>query len=320
MDSDMRLVTVFGGSGFIGTQLVQALARRGYRVRVAVRRPDLAGHLRPLGAVGQIQPVQANIRDDASVAAAIAGAGTVVNLVGVGFERGRQRFDSVHVEGARRVATAARAAGVARLVQMSALGADTRSPSRWARSRAEGEAAARAAFPDAIVMRPSLVFGPDDGFFNLMASLARMAPVFPLIGGQTRFEPVYVGDVAEALARAVAGDALPGATYELGGPETLAHRAIIERILAETYRRRPIVPLPAGLARLLALPLGLLPRPLLTSDQVSLLQRDNVVSDAAEKRGLTLAGLGIAPVAMATILPTYLWRFRPQGEFDKAPA
>lgn len=320
MDRQMRLVTVFGGSGFIGTQLVQLLARRGYRVRVAVRRPALAGHLRPLGAVGQIQPVQANVRDDASVAAAIAGAEAVVNLVGIGFERGRQRFDDVHEAAARRIGEAARANGVMRLVQMSALGADLRSPSVWARSRAAAEAAALAAFADAVVVRPSLVFGPGDGFFTLMASLARALPVFPLLSGATRFQPVFVGNVAEAIVGAVEGVAQPGATYELGGPQVLTHREIVERVLAETHRRRPILPLPAGMARLLAMPMRLLPAPPLTADQILLLQRDNVVSLAATRAALTLSGLGIEPVALDAVLPSYLWRFRPHGQFDKAPA
>lgn len=320
MDRQMRLVTIFGGSGFIGTQLVQALARRGWRVRVAVRRPDLAGHLRPLGAVGQVQPVQANVRDDASVAAAVEGAEAVVNLVGIGLQRGRQRFESVHVEGARRIALAARAAGVERLVHMSAIGADPASESEWARSRAAAEAAASEGFPDAIVMRASIVFGPGDGFLTLLASLAQRLPVFPLISGGTRFQPVYVGDVAEALARAVEGNAVPGAVYELGGPSVVTHRELVERVLAETMRRRPVLPLSPGIARLLAMPMGLLPSPLLTADQVTLLGRDNVVSSRAEKAALTLAGLGIAPTGLDAVLPSYLWRFRPRGEFDRAPA
>lgn len=314
------LATVFGASGFVGTQVTQQLAREGFRVRAAVRRPDLAGHLRMLGSVGQIVPVQANVRNADSVARAVQGASVVVNLVGVGVQRGKQRFDTVNVEGARTVAAAARAAGATSLIHMSILGADASSESAFARSRAEGEEAVRAAYPGATILRPSLIFGADDSYFNLMASLARFLPVMPLIGGKTRFQPVYVGDVAHATLLIATNAVRSGRTYELGGPEVVTHKELLTQILREAGRRNPLVPVPAGIARLLAMPMALLPRPLLTGDQVTLLQADNVVSDAAIRERRTLEGMGILPTPMGEVLPSYLWRFRKNGQFDRVAA
>ncbi len=320
MDRTNILVTVFGGDGFVGTQIVQLLARKGYRIRVGVRRPDLAGHLRPLGGVGQIVPIQANVRNAESVRRAVNGAQIVINLVGIGYERGRQRFRAVNTMGARNVAEAARAAGAEHLVHMSALGADAQSRSTYARTKALGEAEVLAAFPDAVIIRPSIIFGQGDGFFNLMGFLARLFPVLPLIGGKTRFQPIYVGDVADAFAAAAEGEVKGGRVYELGGPEVLTHRELMQRILHETMRHNPLVPVSAGLAKLLALPFGLLPKPLLTSDQVDLLQTDNVVSPEAIRERRTLAAFGISATPMDAILPSYLWRFRKHGQFDRQPA
>jgi len=319
--SGQKLVTIFGGAGFVGTQLVQVLARSGHRIRVAVRRPDLAGHVRPLGGVGQVMPVQANIRDPESVRRAVAGAGIVINLVGIGFEAGKQRFQSVHATGARTVAEAARAAGAEAMVQMSALGADTDSPSLYARSKAQGEAEVLAAFPQAVIVRPSLMFGPGDGFFNLMSSLARLLPVMPLVAPETRFQPVYVGDVADAMAMAAEGRVRTGRVYELGGPQIETHRQLIQRILRATGRSNPVLTVPAGLMRLGAMALSILPiPPLVTADQVTLLGLDNIVSDAAIRDKRTLAAFGIVPTPMEAILPSYLWRFRPNGQFDRQTA
>jgi uncharacterized protein YbjT (DUF2867 family) len=314
------LVTIFGGSGFVGTQVVQLLARKGYRIRVAVRRPDLAGHLRPLGAVGQVVPIQANVRNPDSVIRAVAGAAIVINLVGIGFERGKQRFDIVHGQGAYAVAAAAAAAGAAALVHMSVLGADLNSASAVARSRAQGEAEVLAAFPGAVIVRPSILFGPGDSFFNMMGMLARLAPVLPLVGGTSKFQPVFVGDVAAAIVIAAEGGVKGGRIYEFGGPEVETHRALIERILRETGRSNPLLPLSPGLAKLLAAPMRLLPTPLLTADQVIQLQSDNVVSAAAIGEKRTLAAFGIAPTPMDAILPSYLWRFRKNGQFDRQTA
>ncbi len=309
------LVTVFGGSGFLGRHVVRALAREGYRIRPAVRRPDLAGHLQPLGRVGQIHAVQANLRYPDSVEAAVRGADVVVNLVGILFERGNQSFDAVQAEGAACVARAAARAG-ARMVHVSALGADAGSPALYGRSKAAGEAAVLEAVPDAVILRPSILFGPEDGFFNRFAALARMSPALPLIGGgATQFQPLFVGDAAQAVMRAVGGWAKGGTTYELGGPEVKTFRALMEYVLAVTERKRLLVPLPFGLARLQAMVLQLMPKPLLTPDQVELLRVDNVVSQAARDEGRTLAAFGIDPIAMETIVPSYLWRFRKAGQF-----
>lgn len=312
-----KLATIFGGSGFIGTQLTQELARRGYSVRVAVRRPDLAGDVRMFGFPGQIQPIQANLRYPDSVAAAVRGADVVINLVGILFEKGKQRFSSVQTQGAKTVAEAARAAGVERLVHMSAIGANTQSPSAYARAKALGEAEVLKAFPSAVIIRPSLVFGQHDGFFNMFGTLARMSPIMPVIGGKTRFQPVYVGDVAEAIAKAADGEAKPGKVYELGGPEILTMDEIIDRVLEETRRKRFKLPMPFGLAKPLASAMSILPKPMLTPDQVVQLGVDNVVSDEAIKQKRTLEAFAIAPTTLDAVLPTYMWRFRKHGEFDR---
>ncbi|MEZ5810539.1 MAG: complex I NDUFA9 subunit family protein [Rhizobiaceae bacterium] len=310
-----KLVTVFGGSGFLGRHVVQALARRGYRVRVACRRPDLAGHLQPLGNVGQIKAVQANLRYRWSVDRAVEGADVVINLVAILFESGRQKFDAVHDFGARAVAEASRAAG-ARLIHVSAIGAEEDATSDYARTKALGEKAVLDTVRDAVIFRPSIMFGPEDGFFNKFADLARFSPALPLIGGgRTKFQPVYVGDVAEAIARAVDGGAKPGTIYELGGPQVLSFRECMEKMLEVTGRKRWLVNLPFGIARLKARFLQLLPNPLLTVDQVTLLESDNVVSDAASGDKRTLTGLGIAPHTLDAILPSYLWRYREAGQF-----
>jgi uncharacterized protein YbjT (DUF2867 family) len=325
-----QLVTVFGGSGFVGRHVVRALVKRGYRVRVAVRRPDLAGFLQPLGMVGQIHAVQANLRYPDSVAAAVKGASAVVNLVGILQEGGRQNFAAVQANGARVIAQACAAAGIARLVHVSAIGADAGSKSLYARSKAEGEAAVLAAVPGAVILRPSIVFGPEDGFFNRFAALARMLPALPLVGGgDTRFQPVFVGDVAEAVARGVDGVVTGGRIYELGGPEVKSFRELLAYICEVTDRKRLLLPLPFPLARVQAgvfeildtLTLGLLPDAIkLTRDQVTLLESDNVVSAAAVAEGRSFEGLGIAPVSVEAIVPSYLWRFRKTGQFDTARA
>jgi NADH dehydrogenase len=309
------LITVFGGSGFLGRHLVRALAKRHYRIRVAVRRPDLAGHLQPLGRVGQIHAVQANVRHPGSVVAAVRDADIVINLVGILFERGRQRFDAVQAFGAEQVALAA-AAHDARMIHVSSIGADEHSASAYARSKAMGEQAVLSATPRATIVRPSILFGPEDDFFNKFAALARVLPALPLIGGGAmRFQPVFVGDVAEAIARAVDGQAREGTVYEAGGPEVRTFKELLEYVLAVTERRRLLVPLPFPVAKLQAMVLQWLPKPLLTPDQVELLKRDNMVSGEAEREGRTLRGLGIEPVAMETIVPSYLWRFRKTGQF-----
>ena len=314
-------VTVFGGSGFLGRNVVRALAKRDYRIRVAVRRPELAGHLQPLGKVGQIHAVQANLRYPASVEAAMRDSQVAINLVGILTAGGAQSFDAVQAKGAATIAQAAAAAG-ARMVHVSAIGADENSLSGYARSKAAGEQSVLAAVPSATILRPSVVFGPEDQFTNRFAALARMSPMLPLIGGGlTKMQPVYVGDVATAVAEVVDGKAKAGATYELGGPEVLTMREIMEVILAITERSRMLVSLPFGLAKLQALFLQFAPGGLkLTPDQVELLRSDNVVSDAAKTAGLTLEGLGITPDSMEAIAPQYLWRFRAAGQFQRKSA
>ncbi|MFM8819242.1 MAG: complex I NDUFA9 subunit family protein [Phenylobacterium sp.] len=314
------LVTVFGGSGFIGTQVVRALARRGARVRVAVRQPHLANAMRLMGDVGQVEVVQANIRDAASVQRAVEGADAVINLVGLLYETGRQTFQSVHVDAAGTIARASAEAG-ARLVQMSALGADAASSSRYARTKAAGEAAVREILPSAVVLRPSIVFGPGDDFFNKFGEMAVVSPFLPLIGGgRTRFQPVYVGDVARAVASVALDAQYAGRTFELGGPGVFTFREILDLIQKETGRRRLYAPLPFPLATLvgtLCSPLALTPlAPPLTADQVELLKTDNVVSGQAPG----LADLGVTPETVEAILPTYLYRFRKGGQFAGASA
>lgn len=309
------LITVFGGSGFLGRHVVRALAKRRYRIRVAVRRPELAGHLQPLGTVGQIHAVQANLRYPASVEAAVRDASVAINLVGILFERGRQSFEAVQHFGAEQVALAAHAHG-ARLVHVSAIGADENSPSLYAQSKARGEQAVRAASPGAVIVRPSVVFGPEDDFFNRFGSLARFLPALPLIGGgHTRLQPVFAGDVAEAIANLVEAETGAGKTYEFGGPEVRTMREIMEYILAVTERSRLLMPLPFGLAKMQAWFLQFLPNPPLTPDQVELLRSDNIVSEDAIRDQRTLQGLGITPASYEAIAPNYLWRFRRTGQF-----
>jgi uncharacterized protein YbjT (DUF2867 family) len=309
------LVTVFGGSGFLGRHVVRALARRGYRIRVAVRRPDLAGFLQPLGRVGQIHAVQANLRYPRSVETAMRDADAVINLVGILFERGAQRFDAVQTTGAEAVALAAAAHG-ARMIHVSAIGADENSRSRYAQSKAAGEALVLAALPAATIFRPAVVFGPEDDFFNRFAALARMVPALPLPGGgHTRFQPVFVGDVAAAIADAVDGKTRPGTIYELAGPDVRTFKQLMEYVLATIERRRLLIPVPFGLLKLQAAVLQFLPKPQLTPDQVELLKHDVVLSEEARRDGRTLEGLGIVPTAMAAIVPSYLWRFRKRGQF-----
>lgn len=321
-----QVVTVFGGSGFIGRQVVKRLAAAGWTVRAAVRHPVAAGFLKPMGDPGQINPVYADVTDMASVRAAVAGAQAVINLVGILFEKGKAGFDAIHAQGAANVAQAARDAGASRFVQMSALGADRNSPSAYARTKAAGEEAVQSAFPGVTIFRPSVVFGPDDDFFNRFARLARVSPVLPVFtgdgfkpvhtengydvdwfgsGGPT-FQPVYVGDVAEALVKGVTDPRTTGKVYELGGPRRYTLKEVMELILRVTGRCAVLAPLPFWVARLQASFLKLLPKPALTPDQVKLLQVDNVVRGG--KPGL--AELGIVPVAAEAVLPTYLHRYR----------
>jgi NADH dehydrogenase len=320
-----RLVTLFGGSGFIGRHVVRALARDGWRIRVASRRPDLANFLQPLGQVGQINAVQANLRFPDSLHHAMRDAQAVVNLVGILSETGEQTFDSVQALGAQALAAAAKAEGVGVFVQLSAIGADSAGASAYARSKAEGEAFVQQAFPGAVVLRPSVVFGPEDQFFNRFAAMARYLPALPLIGGgETKLQPVFVGDVAKAAALAVEGKAKAGAIYELGGPEIVTMRRIMEFVLQITQRRRPLAPLSFEQAKRIGAisetvtkySFGLFPQTFaITRDQVELLRADNVVSDAAIAEGRTLQGLGIAPESFETFVPTYLTRYRATGQF-----
>lgn len=310
-------VTVFGGTGFIGRQVVRQLATRGCRVRVCGRDPERALALKTEGDVGQIVPVQANVRDDTTVRAAVDGADAVINLVGILFETERQRFDTVHGAASGRIARLAREAGAAHLVQMSALGADAHSPAAYGRSKAQGEAAVRDAFPDAVILRPGVVFGPEDDFFNRFAALMCVAPVLPLIGGGGQlFQPVYVGDVAAAVAMAALGEAVAGETYELAGPRRYSFREIMELIRHQTGRNAGFIPVAFGPARLMAFFMEFLPRPPLTRDQVALLQGDNVPSGACPG----LADLGIEATAAEAILPLYLDIYRKGGRFSAPPA
>lgn len=313
-----QLVTIIGGSGFVGRYIARRMAQAGWRVRVAVRRPNEALHVKPYGVVGQVEPVFCNIRDDASVRAAIAGADAVVNCVGILFEAGRNRFEDVQAEGAGRVARLAADAGVKTLVQISAIGADAASDSQYQRSKARGEALVLENFPKAVILRPSVIFGHEDQFFNRFAGMARFSPFLPVVGGQTRFQPVYVEDVAAAAAKVVLEGADPG-IYELGGPEVATFSDLMKHMLAEIRRNRILLNIPFPVARLMAgmlglvqtLTLGLFTNSLLTRDQVRNLSRDNVVSDGA--RGF--AELGLTPTPMDAVLPTYLWVHRVGGQY-----
>ena len=320
MTQSAPLVTTFGASGFVGRYVTLRMARRGWRVRAAVRHPNEAGFLRPYGDVGQVEPMQANIRDDASVARAVAGASVVINCVGILAEDGKQTFQALQAQGAARIARAAKAAGVERFVQISAIGANAKGPSDYARTKASGEKAVLDAFPEAVILRPSVIFGMEDGFFNRFGAMAAMFPVLPITGGSSKFQPVYVADVAEAAAKAAAGEAKPG-VYELGGPEVATLRALIEKVLKITRRRRAIVDLPPSLAGIPASLLGLAQsvsfglyvNKTLTADQIAQLQVDNVVGEGVG----TLADLGIEPTAMDAILETYLYAYRPQGQYSR---
>jgi uncharacterized protein YbjT (DUF2867 family) len=311
-----RLVTVIGGSGFVGRQLVRALAKRGYRIRVACRRPDLALQVVPNGTPGQIALVQANVRYPQSLAAACEGAYAVVNLVGVLTSGGAQTFDAVHAFGAQASAHAARQAGAEVFVQMSALGADPDSASAYAVSKAQGERRAVSEFPGTQIVRPSIIFGSEDNFFNQFAAMARFSPALPLIGGgATTFQPVFVGDVAEAMATLIDRGAAPSRVYELGGDEKISFRGILEYILEVTQRKRLLLPLPWPVAKTIANIMGFLPKAPLTADQVALLRSDNVVSDAAVTEERTLEGLGVRPNSFRTVVPGYLYRYRAAGQF-----
>jgi uncharacterized protein YbjT (DUF2867 family) len=314
-----KLVTVFGGSGFLGRHIVRLLAKKGFRIRVACRRPDLAGHLQPLGNVGQITAVQANLRYRDSVDRAVVGADYVVNCVGILFENGRNTFDAVQAFGTKAIAEAAKAQG-AKLVHISAIGADKNSNADYARTKAIAEEAVLKAVKDAVILRPSIVFGPEDGFFNKFADMSRLAPALPLVGGgHTKFQPVYVADVAEAVVKGVVGEIDGGKIYELGGPEVLSFKQCLQTMLKVISRSRPLVHLPWAIASLIGSVTSLIPfiDPPLTEDQVELLKSDNVVSDQAKSEGRDLAGMGITPKAVETILPTYLVHFRPSGQYTK---
>jgi NADH dehydrogenase len=318
-----RLVTVFGGSGFVGRYVVRALAKDGWRIRVAMRRPHLAPELRVMGDVGQIELMQANIRMPDSVGRTLDGAAAVVNLVGVLYEAGRQDFEALHTTAAKSLAEQATGVGVERFVQVSAIGADATSPSKYAQTKARGEQAVRTALPHASIVRPSIVFGPEDDFFNRFSAMANLSPVLPLIGGgATRFQPVYAGDVGAAIAAALRDPLTAGRTFELGGPGVYTFRELMELMLRETRHRRALVPVPIPLARIMGrsgdLQTKLLPflAPQITSDQVAMLQRDNV----ADPNLPGLEALGVAPTALEAVLPTYLWKYRKGGQFAEPVA
>ena len=311
-----KLVTIIGGSGFVGRHVVRALAKRGYRIRVACRRPDLAGHVVPFGVPGQVVPVQANVRYPASVAAACDGAYAVVNLAAVFQSGGAQSFDGVHVFGAEAVAKAAKSAKAQVFIHMSGLGADdAQTHSAYVKSRGEGEAKARAAFAGASILRPSVIFGPEDRFFNTFAKMARFSPALPVIGADTKLQPVFVGDVAEAIARLIDAGVADGKTYELGGPEVKTMRQLMTYVLNVTYRKRLLINLPFPIASLIGTLVGWLPGAPITSDQVEVLKSDNVVSAKAMAEGRDLKGLGIAARGFEGIVPSYLYRFRKAGQF-----
>lgn len=313
-----KLVTVFGGSGFVGRHVVRALAKRGWRVRVAVRRPDLTNFLLPQGVVGQIHSIQANLRYQESIVRAVEGVDSVVNLVGILSERGAQRFSEVQHIGSERIAKACLNAGISNLVQVSAIGANSNSESIYARTKSLGEQSVLKSVPDAIVIRPSIIFGSDDSFFNKFGEMMRLSPCLPLIGGGvTKFQPVFVGDVAEAICRSLERQVDPGTVLELGGPEIRTFKECLEVLLQVTNRRRVLIPIPFGVAKIMGHVLRFAPGSPLTADQVKLLENDNIVSNSANEEGRTLEGIGIAPQSLSTILPTYLWRFRPHGQFEQ---
>lgn len=313
-----KLVTIYGGSGFVGRYIARRMAQAGWRVRVAVRNPNQALHVKPYGAVGQVEPVFCNIRDDASVRAVMQGADAVVNCVGILVEAGRNRFDAVQAEGAERIARIATECGVEKLVHLSAIGADAASDSLYQRSKARGEAGIQAHFPNAVILRPSVIFGTEDQFFNRFAGMARLSPFLPLVGPQTQFQPVYVEDVADAAARALTGNVAPG-IYELGGPDVASFQALIQMMLAEIRRNRVVLRVPFAVASVMgavldgvqAVTLGLFTNGILTRDQVRNLRRDNVVTAGAKG----FADLGITPTPMSSVLPSYLWVHRPGGQF-----
>ncbi|WP_417319183.1 complex I NDUFA9 subunit family protein [Emcibacter sp.] len=306
-----RLVTIFGGGGFVGTTLVQHLAKSGVRVRVAVRHPNSAMHVKPLGDVGQVQVVQANVRDEKSVRAAIRGSDAVVNLVGILSQSGKQKFNTVQAIGAAIIAKYSAEEGVKKLVHMSALGADAESDSVYASSKAKGEEAVKHYFPSATILRPSVIFGPGDDFFNRFAAMASRLPVMPVFFGGTKFQPVYVGDVANVIVRALGDDALCGTVLELGGPKTYSMREIIELTCRETMNDVPLVDLPSPVALTMAFFLGMLPGAPVTIDQVRLLQKDNVVSKGAKG----LESLGMTGTPVEAVLPSYMEHWRPKGQF-----
>ena len=312
-----KLVTIYGGSGFVGRYIARRMAQAGWRVRVAVRRPNEAMHVKPYGVVGQVEPVFCNIRDDASVRAVMQGADAVVNFVGTFDRKGKNSFDAVQDKGATRIARIATEEGVAHLVHLSAIGADATSDSHYARSKAAGEAGILKHFPDAVILRPSVIFGPEDQFFNRFAGMTRLGPILPVVGADTRFQPVYVDDVAQAAVMGAMGRTAPG-IYELGGPEAISFRDLMQQMLQVIRRRRLIINIPFGVAALMAgamelaqtVTLGLVP-PQITRDQVRSLRRDNVVAEGAKG----FDALGITPVAVGAVLPDYLWRFRPAGQY-----
>src|SRR6516165_4114202 len=311
-----RRTAVLGGSGFIGRYVVKRLAARGELVPVGCRNAEEAKFLKPMGDVGQVEPLNVAIDDEAVMPSFLAGSGAAVNCVGILRESGWQTFERVHHTGPARLARLARDAGVERLVHVSAIGADSRSASAYARTKAAGEAAVRDAFPTVTILRPSVVFGPEDQFFNRFAAMALILPALPLIGGgETRFQPVYVGDVADAVVKCLDNPATAGRTYELGGPKIYTLRQILELLLTEIRRRRGFIDLPFGLAAFQAKLMSILPNPPLTPDQVELLKHDNVVSSGA----MTLSSLDIAPTAVEAILPTYLDRFR-RGGYEQRPS
>lgn len=318
-----KLVTIYGGSGFVGRYIARRMAKAGWRVRVAVRNPNEAIFVKPYGVVGQVEPVFANIRDDASVRAAMMGADAVVNCVGILAEAGKNGFDAVQAEGAERIARIAAEQSVTRMVQISAIGADKGSDSDYARSKALGEDGVLKHMPDAVILRPSIVFGPEDQFFNRFAGMARMGPVLPLVGADTKFQPVYVDDVAQAAEKALTGTPA-GGIYELGGPEVLNFRDLMKQMLGVINRRCLVISIPFFAARIMAfgfdmlqtLTLGLLKNGVITRDQVKNLKRDNIVGEDVK----TFADLGITPVPLASVLPEYLWRFRPSGQYDAIKA